>query len=327
MRAVAGGRTLAAMRAKVAAALTLGLAWPAPAAAEERVLAMQDRATPVHAYEGTAIFSRWDGTAFSLVASRDGAAPQPLAVPPRSEPFDADIGSDAQGRATVVLRRCDAGGCGLSLLRLNGSSPVPTGIRVTGDLPARPSLWQGAVAWVDRGRIRLRERSRSAGRVLERLPRDVSVADLELYGRHLAVSTIDMGVAAGVCGLRTLRLLDLRTRRARVLGTQLCGLNGQQWLGPSFDAGRVYFARTCNTECSARRFGAYRYDLRTRRFALAGDSRRVAGWAYGGRGTAYVVRATWLGCGPPTSGCSVVWTDELRFRVVRRPPHRTGPYG
>ena len=96
-----------------------------------------------------------------------------------------------------------------------------------------------------------------------------------LFGRRLALNVDAASPDAGVCGRREMRLLELGAKRARVLGSQICGLNGQTFLGPTFDSGWLYFARSCNTFCSATRYGVYRY--RSGRYELAGDRQRRCG--------------------------------------------------
>ena len=292
------------LTALAAAAL---LAGSAPA---ERSIAPLSERTDVKAYGGVAIFSLPDGDAYTLAMSRDGGPPQTLPVPPQDTPFDADIGPDAAGRPTVVLNRCEAGGCRLNLLALDASGPVRTRIAV----PRRrvhPTLWRGTIAWLASARqVRVGTRT---------LTVRADIAEIELYGRNLGltVSAVPPG-GGGVCGQREVRLIDVRTRRSRTLGSQLCGLNGQIWVGPSFEAGRLYVTRTCNEDriCGASRYGIYRYQLRTRRYALAGDSRSVVAWAYGGRGSAYRVRGGGWEC---IEDCALYRVTGLRFEAARPP--------
>src|SRR6478735_5084400 len=98
-------RSLAAMICAIA-----GLVVPAVARAEYTV-AETSRPTPVSAYAGSLIWSRYDAAlgAYRLMethASPAGAQTTALPVPPRAVPFDADIGPDAEGAPTVVYSRC-----------------------------------------------------------------------------------------------------------------------------------------------------------------------------------------------------------------------------
>ena len=100
-------RSLAALTCAVAVAV---LAVPAVAHAEYTV-AETTRPTPVSAYAGSLIWSRYDTAlaAYRLMqthASPAGAQTTALPVPPRAVPFDADIGPAADGAPTVVYSRC-----------------------------------------------------------------------------------------------------------------------------------------------------------------------------------------------------------------------------
>jgi hypothetical protein len=292
------------------------------AAPGDQVIATQTRSVALKAYGDTALFSSWNGKTYSLVASVGGGAPVVLGVPPQAQPFDADIGPDAAGHPRVVLTQCSAGACGLSLLALDGSPPVPTPIVLDRAGPVRPTLWHDRVAWIGRGeRMMVGSLSGAAPvRALPRVPYGGRVLEAELSGGRLAVTTVSFRVSGGICGWREVRVYAVKTSANRVVGSQLCGLNGQIWVGPTFAGGKLYYARSCNAEssCGASAFGAYRYDFKTHRFALAGDSRAVDGWAYAGQGTAYRMALGEFMCAP-MDPCSVVRSTGLSFRRVRAP--------
>jgi len=291
----------------------VALAAPAAARADEHVLAREQQEVNIHSYRGVAIFSLKSGSAYTLVASTAGGAPQPLNVPAQSQPFDADIGRGPGGKPTVVLRVCDGVSCELSLLALDGSAPRPTGIKVS-RADVRPTLWDTTIAWYEHGRVRTKTKT------LTRVTKGTDVLALELFGRELALNVDAPSPDAGVCGKRQIRLLKLGAKHARVLGTQICGLNGQTFNGPTFDSGWLYFARACNTKCGASRFGTYRY--RNGHYEIAGDNHPLDDWAWGGHNSAYQVRAEdGVGCSDPVVGCTVVWTDGLRFKPVGAPIH------
>jgi hypothetical protein len=299
----------------VVAALIL-VVCPGQAAAAERTLATRQlETTGLRAYGGVAIFSRWNGKTYKLFASHAGRRPRPLPVPAQEEPFDADIGPGADGRPTVVLTRCAAGACGLSLLALRASVPVATGIAVP-SAPVHPSLWRGTIAWLDGATIRTQ-----AGPV-GTMNVGTEVFTLELHETALALNVVRDAEDIGVCGQRELQLLDTRSGSVRVLGTQACGLNGQSFYGPTIAGGWLYFARSCNLDCGSARYGAYRYRLRDGRYAIAGDGRPLQDWAWGGGGTAYQLRArSDVGCTDPRIACTLVWKNGLRFKRVRAPIH------
>jgi hypothetical protein len=299
----------------VVAALVLTLC-PRPAAAAERTLATRQlETTGLRAYGGVAIFSRWNGKTYKLFASEGGRRPRPLPVPAQDESFDADIGPGADGRPTVVLTRCAAGACGLSLLALGASAPVATGIAVP-SAPAHPTVWRGTIAWLDGAMIRTQ--TGTVGNVNA----NTEVFALELRGTALALNVVRDVEDIGVCGQREVQLLDTRSGGMRVLGSQACGLNGQSFYGPTFSGGWLYFARSCNLDCGSTRYGAYRYRLRDGRYEIAGDGRPLQDWAWGGGGTEYQLRArSDVGCTDNRVACTLVWKNGLRFKRVGAPIH------
>jgi hypothetical protein len=296
-----------------ALALTLlALVAASPARADQRVLARHQQEVNIHAYRGVAVFSLLQGSRYTLVASTRGGPRRPLNVPAQAAPFDADVGRGPHGRPTVVVRLCTDGRCTLDTLALDGSAPRSTGIEVP-HANVRPTLWDGRIAWFEDGAVRTK-----AGTLL-RLAAGTRVLALDLFGHELALN-LDLGSDAGVCGQREVQLLKVGAAHARVLGSQLCGLNGQTFNGPAFDSGWLYFARACNTSCGRSRFGTYRY--RNGRYELAGDNYPLDDWAWGGHGSIYQVRAQdGVGCSDPDIGCTVVWTDGLKFKRVGAPIH------
>ena len=152
------------------------------------------------------------------------------------------------------------------------------------------------------------------------MSKGTDVLALELFGHELALNVVAPSRNAGICGRREIRLLHLGAKRARVLGTQICGLNGQVFWGPTFDAGRLYFTRSCNTNCGTTRYGAYRY--RNGHYEIAGDNHPLQDWAWGGDGSVYQLRGTdGAGCSDPDVECTLVWTDGLKFKPVGGPIH------
>jgi len=141
---------------------------------------------------------------------------------------------------------------------------------------------------------------------------------------------MNIGYAGPVCDNGQIRLESLAGRAIRIADTT-CGLNGQTLLGISFDARNLYFARFCQGGCGSARSGAFRYSLRTRRYALARFGRRLTGFSYDSGGRAYEVLApdTAFGyCGnsvveapvpivPPD--CQILLTDRLIFAGARAP--------
>jgi hypothetical protein len=148
-------------------ALVLLLVLPAAARADFTVATVA-RPTPVSAYAGHLVFSQYDAAAgvFRLMESHASPAGQvttPVAVAPRSVPFDADIGPGTGGAPTVGSARCateprlDADqlpiwatgrGCDVFELPLGAPSETRVAGVSTGDASEfLPSIWRGAIAF------------------------------------------------------------------------------------------------------------------------------------------------------------------------------------
>ena len=111
-------------------------------------------------------------------------------------------------------------------------------------------------------------------------------------------------------------------------GHEVRPLDGQQFVGISFDARNLYFARFCAASpisCKVGRFGAFRYSLRTARYSLARFGRRLTGFSYDAGGRAYEVLAPDAAngyCGNSIEeaplplvqpDCQIVLSDPLTF--------------
>jgi hypothetical protein len=154
--------------------------------------------------------------------------------------------------------------------------------------------------------------------------------ELELYGRWLGeVVRYDHRDAGGVCGRWEVRVTSL-DGEARQVADQICGLDGQSYVGVSFAAGRLYFARYCAGNprgCGRKQYGAFRYALSDDTYGLAQYGRRLTGFSYAGGGRAYEVRATDTAngyCGnslpdQPPPPCDVVLATGFRFASTRAP--------
>jgi hypothetical protein len=102
-------RTPLLRAARLLGTAALAVAVIAPAAhAAPTVLATERAATPVAAWNSTVAWSHFDTGAgdYQLVVSRDGAAPQPLAIAPSPVPFDVDLGTNRNGSTYAVYTRC-----------------------------------------------------------------------------------------------------------------------------------------------------------------------------------------------------------------------------
>jgi hypothetical protein len=127
-------------------------------AAARSTVAAVSADTPVSAHGGWVVWSLRSGSRWRLIAWRDGRI-RTLPIAGRGEPFDADVGTDARGRAVVTFSRCDetepepgfawmGQGCRLRLVDL--ASGRERALRVPRDSESSdtsPSMWRGRVAF------------------------------------------------------------------------------------------------------------------------------------------------------------------------------------
>lgn len=147
----------------------LAVALVAPAAAggmsialppDPNLLGSTAGATKISALQGWVVWSEpVEGTSqWRLVAAHDGNTAPVAGVAPRAEPFDVDLGTDADGAVVATFSRCAidpepqlgrlAKGCRLRVLDLDTGReralavPRPAGVSDT-----VPSMWRGRVAF------------------------------------------------------------------------------------------------------------------------------------------------------------------------------------
>ncbi|MEA2130730.1 MAG: hypothetical protein QOJ85_3621, partial [Solirubrobacteraceae bacterium] len=159
-------------RATLLAAVALACCTATPAHAADAVLSPAPGAAGLTAYNGHVVWSSRDPVSgrWSLTQLHRGAV-SALAVAPRSVPFDADAGSDADGNAVVVYSRCatepsppsglspgadwmTASGCDIYQTRLDGAGGEIRLDRVNSrdGSETTPSIWRGTVAFARRAR-------------------------------------------------------------------------------------------------------------------------------------------------------------------------------
>jgi len=327
----------------------------ASAAGATTSIATTKNPTGVRAWGGVAAFSLFDEAsgAYRLAISRNGGPSEILAVAAQATPFDVDVGPDKTGAPTLVYSRCASPGPrprGCDLYRYSLSRAVER--KLVGPSTARasetaPTIWRTRVAWArlpDTGRNRPRiytrtlsaRRSRPSRRLAGAPSRlcgrdGCTVNELELRGRRLA---LNIGYPGSVCPDGLIQL-DSPAGRATRVAQQPCGLSGRGFVGVSFDAHNLYFARFCEAICEPREpVGAFRYSLRSASFSLARFNDRLTGFSYDASGRAYevVARENINGyCGntaddippgsPPLPVCEVLLTDPLAFARTRAPLH------
>lgn len=289
-----------------AALVAVALAALPPLASAATVASTGGVGTAVREYGGTIVFSEYDRAErrWYLGARDEGEAQRRLPVPPSPVPFDADIGTDSDGRPQVAYQRCsgttrEPTGCDLyvfSLANATGERPVRNA-NDPGRNDVGPTLWRGRIAWTreygsgrDANPVvytktltapRSQPSTRLPGVPTRRCAEEVGLVDppcgpttfrsveaLELWGDNLGL--IVRYVFAGLPGISQteVRLDRVSERSARQVAFLATGLNAQSFAGPSFFSGRLAWYRACGvSEAACRTFvGPWRHRLSTRTY-------------------------------------------------------------
>ena len=249
------GRTLAlgalacatarlAGRALAVGALACAAATPAAHAANT-TLAVEQRATPVAAWQGTIAWSSFDRATgeYRLLVSRDGGPPRPVAVAPSPVPFDVDLGTNRAGSTYAVYTRCatpapagaqDARGTDCDVFRTS----IDTGRETRLQSISAPA-WDEREPTIMRGQIAFIRRETYGGRTQDVLRvattpglggthalvrtavRDGALSDPELSDDRVAFVRSDSGRYG--FGEQVVRTMTLRTHRLRTHYTARSG--------------------------------------------------------------------------------------------------------
>jgi hypothetical protein len=267
-----------------------------PSAAAAQTVAKTGAATSVREFDKTVVFSDLDRASglWHLSVRRAGTPlVEHLPVAPSPTSFEADIGPDVKGRATLVYQRCrglnDVGvpiGCDLfvySLADATGERPLRSANDPDHD-DVEPTIWGGRIAWArvyGSGRdarpvVYTRTLSAPRSRPSTRLPgvprrgmTDRAVGALELWrGNLAAIVSYGCDSCTGIVTAE-LRLDDVRRRTAAQVAVLAIGLAAQNLTGPSFFDGHLAWYKACRVaEPTCRTaVGPYRYTLTTRRYA------------------------------------------------------------
>lgn len=341
--------------------LALALAAPASAAPLSGVLATDASDGPIAAYSTTAAWSRWDDAAavYRIVVDRGGTI-RTLNVPPSQRPFDLAAGRGPDGATWLLWSRCP--GTPLDTVTDCDIEGYDFGTRKPKTFPfaARPGVIERAPAihgdrlvWVSRANTDLVSVHEAApdgsgDRLLAVLP--PSTCNLSLTAecftvtRATAISSAVRGdrVAVtsrvstaggdfGLCGLATVRLLDVRTSVVRTLDDAVCGLSGQGMSDVAFDAdGRLWWRQSCGGDpsaCQGTRGGPFRQTAAGTQRLQNDLGSRLSGTAVASRTPILLARAPWTtpGCtaGPLMSAyrCGIV-TAIAKPSYVDLPPQR-----
>jgi hypothetical protein len=173
-----------ALLISLVAALTL-----APASAQAATdVEMLTAATPVAAYNGTAMWSRLDAATgrYQLVLSIDGGVPTPVAVAQRDGAFDVDLGPNISGSTYAVYSRHG------DIYRLDPRTAIETKLEQL-SAPNRtersPSIQGGRIAFVrsESGMAQLRIADTASGAKGTRLLlKAKQIQSIELGAKHVA---------------------------------------------------------------------------------------------------------------------------------------------
>jgi hypothetical protein len=321
-------------------------------AAQAVTVAQPNAATQVRELDGTIVFSQYDRDAgrWFLAIRKPGEDARRIGIASSSTPFQADIGTDGKGRPELIYQRCDET-CDLYVYSLapggGGERPVRNANDPEND-DVRPTLSRGRMAWVrvygsgakENPIVYTKTLTQPRSQPSRRLPGvpqqrtgDVdrvtgpttarNVQALELAGDNLAV-IVDYS-CEGCSGISQteLRLDSVTQASSRQVAFSVVGLNGQQFVGPSFYGGTLAWYRSCNSndQSCTRIAGPWRYDIARRTY------RQGARGAYGVSGFADTGTELYetLGCespeAPAAANCRI---DRLTLPAYARatPPLR-----
>ena len=303
-----------------AAALGFVLA-AAPPAGADTLLSVEPAAPKLTAYHGTAAWSTYDAAAGAwFLVTRTGGVLERALVPPRSVPFDVDLGTDGSGRVVAAYSRCErdpavaepAGrGCDLYAYDLYSRRERRlSGPSTAGASEYMPSLADGRVAFgrVRRGRTELyagplRGPARLVPGGRQNRDRRTGLNGLDLEGDQLAIAWRTVGPAGQALpyGAAELRVDDLR-RGTQTLVTRLANsnLNHGSVFTPALTGRWVRYGLTWVTEGETVITAEQTYDLRQGFRSSLPLPDRLAGVAETGAGETYLVT-----CEPDDGACSV----------------------
>ena len=266
------------------AALTAAVLAPGAAAqGAPTTLAVEQAPTPVAAWDGTVMWSRFDPATetYTLVKSVDGGAATAVGVAPRtSAPFDIDLGTNRAGSTYAVYTRDDG-----DIYRLNVATGRETKLdRLSSphQVERSPTIQRGEIAFIrhDRGFDQLRIANTTSGSKGSRLiVKRPSILSAELGIRHVAY------VVSVPSEFRELRVhvrnistgADRRVYRAKSGGANAAGVTR-----PTYVAKPEAFlwARTNNGSGTGNRL--VRYTLRGAQLSYAAGSPRYNSTAWAG---------------------------------------------
>jgi hypothetical protein len=261
------------------AGLALGAA---PAALAQQDVAPVADPTPIASYGGHLVFSRADAAGRFELVQRTGDGPVvPVGVPPRSVPFDVDVGPTSGGHVLAVYTRCASEpkanggfpaiteyqtgkGCDVYKADLAGGGETRyTKVNASDGTEFWPTYWKGRVGFArvydhKRDYPYLYVKTVASGAPSERMPGgrrqecqggrcsddDKSVPQaLELYGTRLAFAWRFQGLSEGPD--YDLRLDTVGGGHRLMDHVNNGGLTAVPIGWPSFEGGRLFWSRGC----------------------------------------------------------------------------------
>jgi hypothetical protein len=317
----------------VLAAAAAVLAAAAPAGAQERVLATEQRPTDVAAWGADAVWSSFDpATAtYRLVRSHDGGAPAALPVAPSPRPFDVDLGTNRSGSTYAVYTRCDDGDTGCDLFRLGlntGREERLSSLSSPRWDERDPTIFRGRIAFVRHelvggepgDTIRIGDTT-ATGTPTKVLAKGTGLSRPELGVSHLAYTR----PRPAPWGVEQVRVVTLSSRADRlVYEARSGGANSARVTGPSLSDSTKSFlwARTNNGSGTGNRI--VRYAIASRAFTYGQGSSRWTSTSWAGGALGLITAASLDGTcfpgvdqSPAASVCRVAATGPVRFDLER----------
>jgi hypothetical protein len=273
----------------------------APAAVAQgapSTLASELAPTRVAAWEGTAMWSRYNpaSNSYTLVTSVGGGAPVAVAVPARTGgPFDLDLGTDRNGNTVAVYSRDG------DIYRMNVETGIEQRIKnvSTTRIERDPTIQDGRLAFIRRvnGFDELRLGSitgRSRGRTV--LVRKRKIVHAELGEKHIVYVLTGPGPISPE-GTTYVRIRNLDTNADRQIYRAVSGgANAARVTRPTYVATPAGFmwARTNQGSGVGNRF--VRYTLRGSTFSYArGVKSRYNSTAWAGAALGAIAASTLTG--------------------------------
>jgi len=282
----------------VIAALLLLFPWGAIAATATAptTIAPLQGDTAIEAYGGVEAWSDYDAAhrSWHVVVRRGEEISEPP-IPTAEKAIEVDVGPGPSGSLMLAYTEC-ASSCQVVVSAVNGSHrKVIPGSRGA----SHPTIWRGHVAWVS-GRTKVMSSllngsgRRALGgaphrkcyaapsgrrRLLCVAPQRPIVEALALYRGQLAlIDTFDLSDGFGSNGTTTeVRTEAITGGPQRLVALLTVGEGDEQWVGPSWSEGKLYFYEDEDGTCGCT--AVYRFDPARNSYARAHASAYLTGFS------------------------------------------------